>query len=209
MALVHSNLKCLRLAREEGWEWVMILEDDCVPHDSFRAVADGSWAQPGGREAVGRAWVEMMKEFERAIAELGRLRWDFINLGPNRQTGYRAILTDRLGVSGFDYATQAMVFSSLGVNNILGRSQRLLGALVAWDDMLQALQLGPEHPLEWGRKLWQDHYSRDGERPLISLSTLYMLTGQGFGADSNSSIALSDVTLMDYQDVLAKKLNLE
>jgi len=207
VALVHSNLKCLKIAQEEGWEWVVILEDDCVPHDSFRAVADGSWLQPGGHEAVGTAWVDMMKEFQTAVAELGRLPWDFINLGPNRQSGYRAIVTDRLGISGYDYATQAMAFSGLGINNILNRSERLLGALVAWDDMLAALQLGHEHPLEWGRKLWQDHYAGEGERPLISLSTLYMLTGQ-FMPASNNSICLSDVTMMEYQDVLAKKLNL-
>ena len=83
VALVHSNLHCLQLAVDSGWEHTLVLEDDCVPIGCFQVVQGRGW-QHSNAVQVGAAWVEAIEELQRAVRELRGPKWHWINLGAEK-----------------------------------------------------------------------------------------------------------------------------
>jgi len=193
VALVHSNLKCLQLGIECGWRWTLILEDDCAPLGLTSSVA-GKWDPDPGQVAT--AWCEVLQKLGKAVDAVGEQQCHMVNLGPLQDFGDGVGLGEEDGIvapSRYMWGTHSIAYSHSGAEWLLERSPQLLGAAVAWDDMLTCLYLGPLHPLEWLRELWK-HYAHGKQELLKAFTVCELITTQLENYDVDGSVVSSDIS---------------
>lgn len=198
VGLVLSNLRCLQIAVRRGWDWTLILEDDCVPMGAVGAVRSGGWGAP----EVSAAWRDMLSTWQRTVQEEVLGPCHMINLGASIFAEDAPRQGSALVRAPYYWCAQSVAFSLQGAAWILARERRLRGAVVAWDDMLTVLAMGGEHPLEWGRELWRRHYATHAaDSPMVSLCFRRRLSTQlsdsriQRSAGASSSAGRSDINL--------------
>jgi len=95
----ESHFKIVQLAKDRGYPWVLIMEDDCAPFPYFRT------------------------EFPKVIADLWKTRdsWDIYNGGPIKPLGIRRFYNNICYAYGCA-CTQFMIINCSAYNRILEKA---------------------------------------------------------------------------------------